>query len=218
MPETIHLSSKLDRLERLNTVPRRDVLGPLLREGHAALVEENDCLTRAFRSSAHADFYEGVSHGLAYGPFETTLAYVIFKRWLLTARVRWEDNYPGRGTAKADLVTYDEGGAQFVFEAKFWPNEHQKTLSVVREDLEKMTRWEGDVERILLAFWFSPDAHAANDRSQVETFCGSAQLDGSANQRPELIFLDYVRTAAVWKGLPHADSHMAFAALRLVAG
>lgn len=122
--------------------------------------------------------------GLAYGTFETTLVYEIFKAWLPIAEVYWEHPYPDAPGLKADLVVFDQHGPSAVVEAKWWMNNHQKTLAALEQDVIKLRSWNGPIrDRILLCFWYSPEARWDQDLTEVRTFCGA-----SGPNRTELLY------------------------------
>jgi hypothetical protein len=151
-------------------------LHSLLLRGLEALQQENESLAAAFQPPQQPprSFYKETNQSLAYWVFETTLVYILFKAWLPSERVRWEDGYPGSRKNKADLVIFRDDNnpkARWVFEAKWWLIMSDKMLRFIRADLEKLLRWRDTDGRVLLAFWYSPQHRRQKDLNEVDLFC-----------------------------------------------
>jgi hypothetical protein len=157
----------------------------LLRAAASALEAEDRALALAFSQAAPQR--EPRNHGLAYWVYETGLVYEIFKAWLPLAEVYWEYPYPGTSSLKADLVVLDEAGPSVVVEAKWWMNNHAKTLAVLDEDAAKLRSWSGTPrERILLCFWYSRADGWEKDLQDVRAYCARTPEP----HRPELVFAE----------------------------
>lgn len=141
---------------------------------HALKTEDDDLSSRfalgtarGFASTYHPHYNQGVG-----SLFETALAYTIFKAWLPVAPAGWEAAYPSNSAQKADLVVRDaSGNAQWVFEMKWWQNNHAKTLSVLRDDLDKLRTWSPAEERFLLAIWYGRRSDYGKDREAMLSGC-----------------------------------------------
>jgi hypothetical protein len=100
---------------------------------------------------------KGVSTGLAYWLFETTLVYIIFKAWLAAEPrrlIQWERGYGKNLRKKADLTVGEIGKVdEMRFECKWWNSNNKPTLEAIKYDLGKFANLKKG-RGILVAFWW----------------------------------------------------------------
>lgn len=126
-------------------------------EAATALRAEDSFLRRAF--ARRTEWRASLRRGLAYKLFETTLVYLVFRKWLDRGRqVEWEFPYPKPHSKKAaDLVLWPDSGRQPIaaIEVKWWLGNDKKTIPALRSDARKLDLWPAQT-RVLLTFWWSP--------------------------------------------------------------
>lgn len=139
----------------------------LFRRAVAALEAEDRVLATLFERTprdARAEFPD--EHpGLAYGLFETTLVYLIFKSWLDRVDVVWEARYSDKHARRADLFVREP---PLYFEAKWWGSMQGKTIAGLRHDVARLREVERADGRYLLTFWWNFDARAKEDADAIE--------------------------------------------------
>lgn len=131
----------------------------LILSAASAVEDEERELARAFatfpRRSAdgHTTYHR---QGLAYAVYETTLCYVIWKRWLtIVEDAVWEDHPPDTARKMVDLQVHTHD-ATYLFEAKWWLRDSNALLDKEAQRLREMGRdTSRRYHRYLLTFWWN---------------------------------------------------------------
>lgn len=148
--------------------PHDKPLIQLLRIAGAALHEEERALNGAFAGSTERAFYQETPQGLAYWLYETTLVYLIFKRWVAMAPVVWDWDRGRRGGA-LDLVVRQRRARtkiRYAFEAKWWNAGGPALFANDDSKLQALSHGRGFV----MAFWWSESSRLPKHDSAVGDF------------------------------------------------
>lgn len=139
---------------------------------------------RAFHSA-----FSNVGRGLSYWLYETTIVYLIWKRWVRNGTaVAWDWTAaelkrarrlrePGiSGKQRIDLVVFGaRDKIDAAFEASWWTTDSQKTRTKLRADAKKL-RGVAAKRRYLLVFWFERKGDAQEEAEKVRKFCRTNRL------------------------------------------
>jgi hypothetical protein len=110
-----------------------EVMNKFFGLAYDALREENAFLHEHL---SEIPYYEDFPHGVLF-LYETTMAYLIFRRNLSTnsnLSISWEKSYPDTVSKKCDL-TRNHNGVDAFIEIKIWTD---NTGASIKSDLEKM--------------------------------------------------------------------------------
>lgn len=133
-----------------------------------ALEDEDRALRSLFNNCPRSGEAELGEHpGLAYGLFETTLVYLVFKAWMRHTHVDWESRYSDEHTRRADLVVLRP---RLYFEAKWWGSLQDKVLTAIGTDVRRLREPTDANGRYFLTFWWNFDDDAPKDKEEIEGF------------------------------------------------
>lgn len=156
----------------------------LLISAGSALEDEDRALARAFATTERVNDENYERQGLGYPLYETTLCYIIWKRWLtITDDVVWDGHPPENNSKLVDLQVRANNGTRYYFEAKIWRSPGHGPL---KDDADKLGDFAApDVHRFLLAFWWNAGAEDPwpEDQALVKKTAGKVHANGFYLQR-----------------------------------
>jgi hypothetical protein len=162
------------------------------------LVAEDHALRDLFENSPCTRSRELDGHpGLAYGLYETTLVYLLFKAWLPHVDLEWESAYSNKPSHHCDLVVHSP---HLFFEAKWWGSMQGKTLNALGIDVQRLREVHDADGRFLLTFWWNFDKDAAIDEQEID---GLAQRLNEGDLHPRY----YARFRTVVRHKRQGDAH-----------